>query len=228
MIKFLKRVYSLIITRIKDDTPDMRDKWPFETEVAFEVTDKAGVIHKFYRIINVEKMPPLRAINAQDIYNEMEWKIEREDLIGMYEANKILFNQGKLIEAYENEKAVFDRINHVCNIGQIYRLASVLYLSKDENPFDYDYSFNYRKIEFWQRHLKVEDFFLQSQLDNLVPFLNSKEIDLKKYTTEQIEERERNLTRIISVLLTQNTESALLTSLRLQRDGLAKWKRSIS
>ena len=63
----------------------------------------------------------------------------------------------------------------------VYRLASIVFFTKNESPFKYDKTFNEKKIKAWQETEGMYDFFLQSPLKTLVPYLDLPENNSREY-----------------------------------------------
>jgi len=75
-----------------------------------------------------------------------------------------------------------ERLNLVLDIDLLYKLASVVYFDKHENPYVYEADYCKKKIEHWKAHKGVADFFLQKPITELIPFLQSQNLDLDAYS----------------------------------------------
>lgn len=64
----------------------------------------------------------------------------------------------------------------------VYKLASVVFFTKEESPFIYDLKYNEEKIKKWKQNEGIYDFFLQTPLKTLVPFLELPSMSSKDYS----------------------------------------------
>jgi hypothetical protein len=76
-----------------------------------------------------------------------------------------------------------ERVSWVLVDDHVYRVASVRFFDRHENPNEYDYKYNEKKIAHWKEHEPVKDFFLREPIVRLVPFLRSAPIDVESYST---------------------------------------------
>jgi hypothetical protein len=63
----------------------------------------------------------------------------------------------------------------------VYKMASVVFFTKDESPYNYDGKYNEKKIADWKQAPGMYDFFLQTPLKELMPFLQLPEASSKDY-----------------------------------------------
>ena len=63
-----------------------------------------------------------------------------------------------------------ERTVRVISKNVIFNCASVVFITKDEDPLHYDFAFNQRKIEAWKKDADAS-FFLSEPLGRLIPFL---------------------------------------------------------
>lgn len=69
---------------------------------------------------------------------------------------------------------------------QVFKLASIVYFTKEESPFRYDSAFNKKKINDWMKEKDtMYDFFLQTPLKTLIPYLDMPGRDTKEYLEVQ-------------------------------------------
>jgi hypothetical protein len=84
-----------------------------------------------------------------------------------------------IFEVHKLNEQLKERMLFVMDADLLYKLASVVFFDRNENPVLYERDYNQKKIEFWRKHKGVADFFLQKPLRELIPFLNISEADLK-------------------------------------------------
>ena len=89
-----------------------------------------------------------------------------------------------------------DRLNLAMDVDLLYKLASIVFFDKKENPVLYDAEYNVKKIEFWKKHRGVADFFLQTPVVELIPFIQNSDFDLDNYSALNQKLNEVHLERI--------------------------------
>lgn len=89
-------------------------------------------------------------------------------------------NITELIRLNNNLK---ERINLLLALPEhVFKMASIVYFTKDESAFRYDQKFNIeKKIKPWSKEEGMYDFFCQGHLKTLMPFLELPEVNSKKY-----------------------------------------------
>ena len=84
-----------------------------------------------------------------------------------------------LIRLHNNLK---DRVQLLSVMPEhVFKMASVVFFTKEESPFNYDPKFNETKIAAWRESGNMYDFFLQTPLKTLLPFLALPEASSKDY-----------------------------------------------
>lgn len=149
-------------------------------EFAFEI---AGV--KYFQFNDVFTMPYERGLQAIAIYEETRMRCDREYLLEHCRVVAELLRDQKKLDIFKinalNEQMKV-RLDLVLDVDLLYKLASVVYFDKNENPVLYDADYNLKKIAFWKKHRGVKDFFLQTPVNELIPFLNMSDFDLESYS----------------------------------------------
>lgn len=138
----------------------------------------------FYKYSDSFNVPYERGLKAVVFYEESRMKITYEYMQKHVEAvDKILgANKINVFKIKELNDILKERLTWHVDTEILYKLASIVYFEKSENPTTYDYKYNSEKIEFWKKHKTVEDFFLQAPLLELLPFLKDLEMNLKSYS----------------------------------------------
>jgi hypothetical protein len=121
----------------------------------------------------------------------MQMNCDRELLLAHCDAKENISK--KLLEAFNiqagkmNLTKIFDlqkesialdmqlkeRVTMITDPDLIYKLASIVFFDKNESPYNYEHSYNLKKIEFWKKHKTMHDFFLSMPVQKLVPFLKT-------------------------------------------------------
>ena len=155
---------------------------------------------KYYRYEDIQNLPFERGLAALSIYNEVEMRCDRKFLKKYTDVVADLLRE-KTIDIYKlnalNEM-LQQRLSLTCDVDLMYKLASVVFFDKNENPLVYEQSYAEKKIERWKKDMSVNAFFLQMPLKELIPFSTSAEIDLDTYSklNEEINELHSQLLRM--------------------------------
>lgn len=175
----------------------------FKRKASFQVKPEHKVIPafkvgstQFYQFEDVFNMPCMRGLGAIKFYEEFMMRCTREYLMAHYEANKnILSTPVKSVldlkRIWEINEQLGERLRWVVEPELLYKFASVVFFDGSENPYEYDMSYNVKKIERWKKEMEMKDFFLQQPMLALIPYLRQQEIsfpDLAKTV--------RNLTQL--------------------------------
>lgn len=162
-------------------TKDPKKLFPEQKHVIEHAFGIGGI--DYYRFNDVFSLPYERGLMAITFYEELRMKCTYDNLKLHTEAMRKLLNEPK-IDIYKinalNEMLA-ERLNMVTDVDLLYKLASVVFFDKNENPCLYEMDYNQKKIEQWKKHKGVNDFFLQKPLQELIPFLNTVDLDLEKY-----------------------------------------------
>jgi hypothetical protein len=126
-----------------------------------------------------------------------------EEIIG----NPKRIDLGALFKLHENLK---ERVNLLIAVPEhVYKLAAVVYFTKDESPYKYDRVAGARKIKDWQAAEGMYDFFLQKRLDTMLPFLSLPEEGSQRYLELQEKITDMHLQDLRKVLSQQITMDEL-------------------
>jgi len=148
-------------------------------EFAFTV---AGV--DYYQFNDVFNLPYERGLTALTFYEELRMRCSREYLERHISAVREVLRAKKIdiFKIYQLNEQMNERLNLSIDVELLYKVASVVFFDRKENPILYDMDYCKKKIDFWKKHKGVSDFFLQKPLKELIPFLNSVDFDLEKYS----------------------------------------------
>jgi len=164
------------------------------SKAVIEFAFRSGGVN-YYTYADIFSLPYERGLMAMAAYAELDMRCSREYLLKHTEVVTDILNQ-KTIDIYKlnnlNEQ-MKQRLALATDINLMYKLASVVYFDKNENPARYEQAYAEKKIEKWKKDKSVQDFFLQKPLIELIPFLQSVEFDLDIYSTINRELNERHL-----------------------------------
>jgi len=94
-----------------------------------------------------------------------------------------------------------ERLEFIYDTDLVYKLASVVYFDEKENPEDYDWTYNQKKIDKWKKDKSINDFFLTMPIADLVPFLKDFNMNFDSYSQVQMEQTTQHLASICTNLL---------------------------
>ena len=149
-------------------------------EFAFEV---AGV--KYFRFNDVFNLPYERGLTSIAVYEETRMRCSKEYLTEHCNAISEILRDPKKVDIFrinELNEQMKDRLNLAMDVDLLYKLASIVFFDKKENPVLYDAEYNLKKIDFWKKHKGVASFFLQTPVVELIPFIQNSDFDLDSYS----------------------------------------------
>lgn len=133
---------------------------------------------QFYMFDSQMEVPAGRQFATLAFYAEMDCRMDREYWELHYKAMEKLLNDPKKIKVgviAQINAALKERLELMAPPHFIYKLASVVFFTKDESPYNYDYEYNKKKIERWKTNGATLDFFLKTPFGDLIPSLRSQE-----------------------------------------------------
>jgi hypothetical protein len=146
-----------------------------------------------------------RGLTAMMFLEEILMRCSIDYLKAHVEANDKIFNDPKkinlpmLIKLNSNLK---ERINLLVALpDHVFKMASIVFFTKDESPYRYDSKFNEKKIKRWKEEPGMYDFFCQGHLGTMMPFLTLPESNSEKYleVVEKINQLHlKNLSEVLS------------------------------
>ena len=139
---------------------------------------------KYYRFADITNLPYERGLMALNVYHEVEMRCSRGFLINYADTIDKLLHE-KQIDIFKIEKLnslLKQRLMMPTDTDLLYKLASVCFFDKTENPAVYEPEYAEKKIAKWRKDKGVRDFFTQKPLLELMPFLQSVDTDLDTYS----------------------------------------------
>lgn len=143
-------------------------------------------IKDYYQLANDTQMPAKRWAYLRQFYHEMEMRMTKQTLLEFVTAIEKAVNPGKgeAIEIGKIDrlaKEMKDRTEWLFEPESLYRMASVVYFTLDEDLTDYDTPYNERKIQQFKKK-DLMPFFLKTLNENTSGLLNLSPNDLKAYS----------------------------------------------
>lgn len=144
---------------------------------------------KYYRFADIANLPYERGLMAADVYNELEMRCDRDFLIKFVDTMEDLLHQQRIDIFTINKlnEILKHRLQMTTHVDLLYKLASVVYFDKTENPYVYEPAYAEKKIAKWRKDKGVQDFFMQKPLLELIPSLENVNTDLDTYSAMQKE-----------------------------------------
>lgn len=158
-----------------------KNLFPEVEHVIEEVFTVGGVT--YYQMTDTFNAPYERALKAIVFHREIDMNCDFEFLDQHTKAvDQVLM--GKTINVFEIKRLndlMKQRIALPKDEELLWKLASIVYFDKNENPAVYDYEYNKKKIEFWKKEAGTKAFFSQRPIQELMPYLKPHEQNLDTY-----------------------------------------------
>lgn len=185
-----------LFRRIKD-TKSIFPKQEHIIEWAFNV---GGV--DYYNFADVFSLPYERGLMAVAVYNELDMRISRDYMTKHTEAMEKILSE-PTIDVFKikilNDQ-IKQRMSLVTDVDLLYKIASVVFFDKNENPALYEVDYCKKKIDHWKKSRGVADFFLQKPIMELIPYLNNVDVNLDTYSVLNYAMNELHLEKIRTLL----------------------------
>lgn len=136
----------------------------------------------FWEFVDFNEMPVKRALYSLNFLNEVSQKLTKERLIAFLDAmeNTIDSKEGKLTDLLKLVVSLRERTEMIFEPESVYKLASVVYFTENENPNDYSIKQGFENIDVF-RTVKDHTFFLSVPIKKCMPQHNLSDDDLLKY-----------------------------------------------
>jgi hypothetical protein len=100
-----------------------------------------------------------------------------------------------------------ERIDFVYDSDLVYKLASVIYFDKSENPYKYDMKYGQEKIRKWKESGESLAFFLETPIKKLLPFQDMSEEDLVNFENTMEKVKKHQFSKVSSSLSSEQRKS---------------------
>lgn len=139
---------------------------------------------KYYRFADITNLPYERGLMALHVYNEVDMRCSRQFLLRYADTIDKLLHEQKIdiFKINQLNELLKQRLTLTTDTDLLYKLASVCFFDKTENPAVYEPDYAEKKIAKWRKDKGVRDFFMQKPLLELMPFLQSVDTDLDTYS----------------------------------------------
>jgi len=154
---------------------------------------------QYYEFDSLLDMPPLRYKRADQFYVEVDMRIDRETLIKLVDKAIDHCNSDsiKIANVTSILMDIKDRTEMIIETETLYRLASCVYFTLDEDLSTYDFDYNEKKLNIFKAQ-PINDFFFGKLMRNLVPQSNISASDLEVFLkiTQAQKQYEANILHI--------------------------------
>jgi hypothetical protein len=197
--------------------------FPFLYKKSFRLKEGHTIEHCFtsggvdyFAFTNDFKIPIERAHAAQEVYDSMEWRVDRLYLESLIASIRIKCNKGDLVGVVSDVSMLEERMKNIHNITMLYKLASIYYFDANENAYEYDHEYNERKIKHWIENKTFDSFFLSAHMKDLLPSFKAYEGFFQTYFKAENVELKSQLNTLLSTIQSGNINNGLDLKLSTQ------------
>jgi hypothetical protein len=152
-------------------------------------TDSTG--KRWYTYENITQIPYGRGIAAEVATRYLSMNITRDDLTKLITEIKNECNAGNIVKAFKYISEIETRLALCAEEKTLLDLATVYFLSEDEDPEAYDIPFQRKKIELWNKDQQAKAFFLSSVYSSINSSGELSGINIMNYLTETQQDLDR-------------------------------------
>lgn len=184
----------------------------------------------YFRFSAEVNIPFQRAIAARDILTEELWQITPAVLQGWNEALiQLVMNQKtpvdkKLFEIGIMANRLKEQLSMSFSLTRTIKLASVMYFDEGENPLDYQYPYNEKKMKHWMAHNDVQGFFLNLPDSEFIPSLTELSKNFPTFLEAETKRKLNTIAHITSHLSIGNSNADLLKSITSEKETQLAFK----
>ncbi len=142
-------------------------------EFAFEIN---GV--EYWQFKNLADMPSERYYAVSERITEVEMRIDRVSLLEYMDKIDTLINQGNFGRVGAIVEEIKYRTKMLVETETLYRLASCVFFTLDEDLTTYDVDYNDEKVVIFKKE-KINDFFLKEPVKKLIRLPDMSQQDLE-------------------------------------------------
>jgi len=139
---------------------------------------------RFYQFKDISKIKCQRALTVSDFYNELAMRTTRDFLLLHTEAidkelNRDSISIDQIISLKTLNQQLKERLEMIYETDIIYKIASVVFFTLDENVYEYDDQLGRERIALFKS--QGDAFFFGTLFKNLIGLKDISEADLKTY-----------------------------------------------
>lgn len=156
----------------------------------------------YYTFVDMFQMPTVRGLQALDYYDEFNMRCTKDFLLAFVKAQREILSNAKkldLIKLATLTKYLEERLEMIPVPDHVYRLASVMFFDKTEDPYFFDRNYAGKKIDQWKKDPEILSFFLQTPLKDLIPASTLQDVNLQSYSAAVDMINQIHLKEVLSV-----------------------------
>jgi len=217
-----------------DLNPRYNGNAPKDRHDQIEFAFNSGGIN-YFRFSAEVNIPFQRAIAARDILTEELWQVNpavlqswNEALIQLVISQKTPADK-KLYEIGILANRLKEQLSMSFSLTRTFKLASVMFFDEAENPLDYQYPYNEKKMKHWMTHNDVPGFFLNLPDSEFIPSLTELSKSFPTYLEAETKRTLNTISHITSLISTENLGADLAKSMRSEMEtltGLNAWSKN--
>ena len=193
-------------------------KFAFEIIGDKLILKETGKGLKFYKFDDTNDMPYGRASYTLDYFEESRQRVTRERLEAHLTAmeNAINSTHVQMTTIVKLVVQLRERLEMIFEPESLYKIASVIFFTEDENPNDYSFKKGQEKIKLFQK--VGADFFLSIPIKNTLPIPDLSDSDFRAYLKIAQGINSQELKGISTMLSKEDKTKEYFKSLMLQSD----------
>lgn len=173
----------------------------------------------YFEFNDFNAVPCERGFHALSFYNELSMRCDRNYLLAHVQATEDIINNNKgikLTDIIKLNQQLKERLELLHEPDIAYKLCSVVFFDATENPYRFEYKYGMEKAEKFKK-AKMDDFFLQTPIVKLMPYISSWASDFQEYCQMVNEINKAHLETISTMLSEQSKNSESFKQLMLQK-----------
>jgi len=175
---------------------------------------------QYYELYDIFDIPCERAFALRDYMEELQMRCTREFLQAHVNAVNNILCAPKTINIPELAKLnqqLQERLDLIIAPEIVYKIASVYYFDKTENPYTYSYKYGLEKMKKWKQS-DMMDFFLLPPVKKLANLTVLLEDDLRVYLTVAAKMTRKQLDNIFTNLSESDKKKGFAEILTSQQE----------
>lgn len=149
---------------------------------------------EFYCFKNLADMPQERYYKVSEFVTEADNKVTRLVLLDYLSEMNRMINEGNFGKVASLVDGLEYRASMLIETETMYRLASAIFFTLEEDLTTYDIDFNDQKVEVFKKN-KIEDFFLKEPVSKFIPLpdISPKDLAACSKLTESVKRYDQYL-----------------------------------
>ncbi|KKN74643.1 hypothetical protein LCGC14_0388450 [marine sediment metagenome] len=187
------------------------EKKPEVKDPIIKVFSIEGV--NYYKFKDISKVKCQRALTCNDFWNELSMRTTRDFLIKHTKAMETVLTDNTKIDIgklFKLNQQLQERLEMIYETDIIYKIASVMFFTKDENILDYDDLLGREKIDLFKRQDREDErmgFFFGTLFKSIIGSTDMSDKDLATYMTVGSQITTEHLKTISTILSKKNAMS---------------------